>query len=115
MVVTLLHAAGTDNAPTTPGSDGSTHAGYGAVFAVREFRPMFAAHVLSMLGTVLAQVALAVLVFRETHSPVLTALVFALTVLPYAVSGALLSGIADRYPHAGCWSAATSSPPRAWP
>lgn len=59
---------------------------------------MFAAHVLSMLGTVLAQVALAVLVFRETHSPVLTALVFALTVLPYAVSGALLSGIADRYP-----------------
>jgi len=68
------------------------------VFSVREFRPIFAAHVLSILGTVLAEVALAVLVFRQTGSALLTGLVFALTCLPYALSGVLLSGIADRYP-----------------
>lgn len=73
-------------------------AGYGAVFMVREFRAIFAAHVLSMLGGVFADAALAVLVFRRTGSAPLTALVFALGFLPYALSGFLLSGIADRYP-----------------
>lgn len=68
------------------------------MFSVREFRAIFAAHVLSILGTVLAAVALAVLVYRQTGSPVLTGLIFALTYLPYALSGVLLSGIADRYP-----------------
>ena len=59
---------------------------------------MFAAHVLSILGTVFATVALAALVFDRTGSALLTALVFALTNLPYALSGVLLSGIADRHP-----------------
>ncbi|WP_433892805.1 MFS transporter [Streptomyces sp. CA-111067] len=87
-----------DEAPATQGSEKGTSASYGAVFAVREFRPIFVAHVLSILGIVLAEVAVAVLVFRKTGSPVLTALVFALSFLPYALSGLLLSGIADRYP-----------------
>ncbi|MFI0939762.1 MFS transporter [Streptomyces sp. NPDC021020] len=93
------------NTANTPGGDKENAAetaadavGYGAVFQVREFRPIFAAHVLSMLGGVLAEVALAVLVYAETGSAVLSALVFALTYLPYALSGLLLSGIADRYP-----------------
>ncbi|NUR93093.1 MAG: MFS transporter [Nonomuraea sp.] len=73
-------------------------AGYGAVFAVTQFRAIFTAHVLSVLGSVFAEVSLAVLVFRQTHSALLTALVFALGFLPYALSGVLLSGIADRYP-----------------
>lgn len=91
--------AGSDDAPTTPRSAGSTKTtGYGAVFQVREFRPIFAAHVLSVLGSVFAEVSLAVLVFRQTGSALLTALVFALGFLPYALSGILLSGIADRYP-----------------
>ena len=90
--------AASDKAPATQGSEKGTSTGYGAVFAVREFRPIFAAHVLSILGSVLAEVAVAVLVFRQTGSPVLTALVFALSFLPYALSGLLLSGIADRYP-----------------
>lgn len=89
--------AGSEDAPTTPGSESKT-IGYGAVFAVREFRAMFAAHVLSILGTVFATVALAALVFDRTGSALLTALVFALTNLPYALSGVLLAGIADRYP-----------------
>ncbi|MDL4813420.1 hypothetical protein [Actinomadura opuntiae] len=36
------------------------------MFAVREFRAVFAAHVLSVMGGVLAEVSLAVLVFRQT-------------------------------------------------
>jgi MFS family permease len=65
---------------------------------VREFRAVFAAHVLSMGGEVVAMIALSVLVFRLTGSPLLTALTFALGFVPYALSGTLLSGLADRYP-----------------
>jgi MFS family permease len=90
--------AGPDDAGAAHGNGQSAGAGYGAVFSVREFRPIFAAHVLSILGTVLAEVALAVLVFRQTGSALLTGLVFATEFLPYALSGLLLSGIADRYP-----------------
>ncbi|MFB4304337.1 MFS transporter [Actinomadura sp. NTSP31] len=68
------------------------------MFSVKEFRTIFAAHVLSVLGSFFAEVSLAVLVFRQTGSAPLTALVFALGFLPYALSGVLLSGIADRYP-----------------
>jgi MFS family permease len=90
--------AGSNDAPTTPGSGGSTGSKYGAVFAVREFRPIFAAHVLSIQGTIFAQVSMSVLVFEQTGSALLTSLVFALTFLPYALSGVLLSGVADHHP-----------------
>ncbi|BCJ29582.1 MFS transporter, partial [Actinocatenispora sera] len=71
---------------------------YGAVFAVREYRPMFVAHVISMLGTMVAEVALSVLVYRSTGSPFLTAATFAVGFVPYALGGTLLASIADRYP-----------------
>ncbi|MEW2576650.1 MFS transporter [Streptomyces syringium] len=73
-------------------------AGYAAVFAVREFRTVFAAHLLSLLGIVVGEIALSVLVYRLTGSPMLTALTFALGFLPYVAGGTLLSGMADRYP-----------------
>ncbi|MBD2897870.1 hypothetical protein amrb99_68370 [Actinomadura sp. RB99] len=66
------------------------------MFGVQEFRAVFAAHVLTVLGGVFAEVSLAVLVFRQTGSALLTALIFALGFLPYALSGVLLSGLADR-------------------
>ncbi|MEU8785113.1 MFS transporter [Streptomyces sp. NPDC048637] len=72
--------------------------GYRAVFAVPEFRFVFAAHLLSSLGVVVCEIALSVLVFRLTASPMLSALTFALGLLPYAVGGTLLSAVADRYP-----------------
>ena len=58
-------------------------AGYGQLFAVSEFRALYVARTLSLLGDQLARVALAVLVFRETNSAFMTALVYALTFLPY--------------------------------
>ena len=49
------------------------------------------------MGDQLARVALAILVFRETGSALITALVYALTFLPY-LGGLLLAGLADRRP-----------------
>ncbi len=50
-----------------------------------------------MLGDQLAQVALALLVFERTRSPLATAGVYALTYLPPIVGGPLLAGLADRF------------------
>lgn len=72
--------------------------GYRSVFAVREFRAVFAAHLLSLLGVVVSELALTVLVYDLTSSPLLSALTFALGMLPYLVGGTLFAGIADRYP-----------------
>ncbi|OKI98259.1 MFS transporter [Streptomyces sp. CB02058] len=77
-----------------PGGPG----GYRAVFAVREFRAVFAAHLLSLLGVVVSELALTVLVYDLTGSPLLSALTFALGFLPYIVGGTLFAGVADRYP-----------------
>ncbi|MFE0515944.1 MFS transporter [Streptomyces sp. NPDC058964] len=73
-------------------------AGYARVFAVPEFRAVFAAHTLSMLGVIVSEIALSVLVYDLTGSPLLSALAFALGFLPYLVGGTLLSGVADRLP-----------------
>ncbi|MFE5865417.1 MFS transporter [Streptomyces virginiae] len=72
--------------------------GYRSVFRVREFRTVFAAHLLSVFGVVVAEISLSVLVYRTTGSPLMSALTFALGFLPYVLGGTLLAGIADRYP-----------------
>ncbi|MFE2022201.1 MFS transporter [Streptomyces sp. NPDC059499] len=81
-----------------PPPAGKPAGGYGAVFAVREFRAVFAAHLLSLLGVVVSELALTVLVYELTGSPLLSALTFALGFLPYLVGGTLFAGVADRYP-----------------
>jgi MFS family permease len=70
---------------------------YRDVFAVGEFRALFAAHLQSVFGDQLARVALAVLVFERTGSPGLAALTYALTLVPDLVGGPLLAGLADRH------------------
>ncbi|MFD4133098.1 MFS transporter [Streptomyces goshikiensis] len=72
--------------------------GYRTVFRIREFQAVFAAHLMSVLGVVIAEISLTVLVYRLTGSPLMSALTFALGFLPYALGGTLLAGIADRYP-----------------
>lgn len=71
---------------------------YRNVLGVAEFRVIFAANVVSMLGSVVAAVALTVLVYQQTHSPALAASVMALSFLPYLVGGVLLGAAADRLP-----------------
>lgn len=70
---------------------------YREVFGVAEFRALFAAQVLSVIGDQFARVALTVLVFDRTGSAGLAALTYALTFLPDVLGGPLLSGLADRY------------------
>ncbi|WP_329301705.1 MFS transporter [Streptomyces sp. NBC_00659] len=72
--------------------------GYGPVFAVPEFRAVFAAHAFSLLGLVVSEITLSVLVYGLTGSPLLSALTFALGFLPYLIGGTLLAGVADRFP-----------------
>ncbi|GAA0413325.1 MFS transporter [Microbispora corallina] len=71
---------------------------YREVVAVREFRALWLGQGMSLLGDQLAQVALAVLVYSRTGSPLATAAVYALTYLPPIIGGPLLAGLADRHP-----------------
>ncbi|OLF17815.1 MFS transporter [Actinophytocola xanthii] len=75
--------------------------GYRGIFRSTEYRGLFAAQTVSMIGDQFARVALAVLVFDRTGSPAWTALTYGLTFLPDLVGGPLLSGLADRYPRRG--------------
>lgn len=71
---------------------------YSDVFAVPEFRSLWSAQLLSVAGDQFARVALTVLVYNRTHSPLLAALTYAVTIVPIFVGGVLLSGLADRLP-----------------
>jgi MFS family permease len=73
-------------------------ASWRSLFAVAEFRGLWAAQLLSLLGDQLARVALTVLVYDRTGSALLTGLVYAVTMLPWLIGGPLLSGLADRHP-----------------
>ena len=79
-------------------TDRAEQASYRDVFGLREFSVIFAANVVSMLGTVVAAVALTVLVYEQTRSPALAASVMALSFLPYLIGGTLLSAAVDRLP-----------------
>ena len=68
------------------------------VFAVREFRPLFGTFLLSTAGDELARVALTLLVYARTSSPLLAAATFAIGHLPWLLGGTVLSTLADRLP-----------------
>ena len=71
---------------------------YRSVFAVREFRALFAALLMYVLGFEFEILGLSVLVFARTRSPFLTALTFGAGFAPQALGGALFSSLADRLP-----------------
>lgn len=71
--------------------------GLTTVFAVGEFRVLWSADALSVLGDQLARVALTVLVYSGTGSGALAAAVYALTFLPALLGGVLLGWTADRF------------------
>jgi MFS family permease len=68
------------------------------VFAVREFRALWASYILSAAGDRLALVALTLFVYDRTRSPLLAAVAFAAGTLPYVIGALFLSGMADRFP-----------------
>jgi len=76
----------------------ATPRGYRSVLANREFLGLLISRVVSLVGDQLARVALTVLVFSRTGSPLLSAATYAATFLPAVVGGPLLGGLADRLP-----------------
>ena len=68
------------------------------VFAVAEFRALWAAQLLSVIGDQLARVALTVLVYDRTRSALLAAITFVASIVPTFVGGVTLAWLADRYP-----------------
>lgn len=75
-----------------------SRATFGQVFAVREFRALWAAQVFSVVGDRLALVAITVLVFDRSHSPLLTSAAYAAGYVPWLVGALALAGLADRFP-----------------
>jgi MFS family permease len=78
---------------------GKRAATFREIFATREFRAVYFATGLSWIGDFLAKAAVTALVFRQTHSAAITAATFAISFLPWAVGGPLLTALAERYPH----------------
>jgi predicted MFS family arabinose efflux permease len=91
----LAVAAGDPQPVTTPAS---RTVGYSAAWRVPGLRPVYVAHAVSMAGTVAAEVALSILIFQRSHSPLLSALVLVVSFLPYGLGGTVLSSLADRFP-----------------
>jgi MFS family permease len=71
---------------------------YRDVFAVREYRYLFAAYTLSLLGDQLSAIAVSYLVYTTTGSAALAAAAFATSYLAWLLGGPVLSGVADRFP-----------------
>jgi predicted MFS family arabinose efflux permease len=71
---------------------------YRSVFAAGEFRVLFAAQLMYVLGFQFELLGLSVLIFARTGSAFLTALAFGMGFAPQVVGGALFSALADRLP-----------------
>src|ERR1700744_1589313 len=68
------------------------------VFGVAEFRAVWFSEILSVTGDRLALVALTLLIYDRTKSPLLAALTYASGYLPWVVSGLFFADLADRQP-----------------
>ena len=68
------------------------------VFAVAEFRALWIAQLLSVVGDQLARVALTVLVYDRTRSALLAAITFVVSIVPTFIGGVTLAWLADKYP-----------------
>ena len=69
-----------------------------SVFAVREFRALWCSAILSVAGDRLALVAVTLLVYDRTRSPLLAAMAYATGYLPWVIGGLFLADLADRRP-----------------
>ncbi|MFI7076977.1 MFS transporter [Micromonospora sp. NPDC049903] len=68
------------------------------VFAVAEFRVIFASFGVFMIGETVKMLALSVLVYERTGSGLLAALAYVTGFLPHALGGVFLLALADRWP-----------------
>jgi len=81
-----------------PAPSPSARTTYGSVFAVGEFRVLFATLLMFVLGFEFEILGLSVLVYAQTRSAFWTALAFSMGFAPQALGGALFTALADRLP-----------------
>ncbi len=74
----------------------SGRVGYRQALESRQLKALCVGQLVSVSGNSIAAVALTVLVYQRTSSPLLASLTFSLAFLPYLLGGALLSGVVDR-------------------
>ena len=79
------------------GSDPERPATFRDVFAVGEFRAIYAASTLSWVGDYIARAAITALVYQSTHSVTYSAAAFAISYAPWLLGGSLLVSLAERY------------------
>jgi len=85
----VARGGATEQAAKTPFRD---------VFAVAEFRALWIAQLLSVVGDQLARVALTVLVYQRTGSALFASVTFVVSIVPTFFGGVTLAWLADRYP-----------------
>ena len=68
------------------------------MFAITEFRALWLAQLLSVVGDQLARVALTILVYSRTGSALLAAITFVASIVPNFIGGVTLAWLADRHP-----------------
>ncbi len=71
---------------------------FAQVLTVRSFRMLYTAALLSGLGDAVSRLAVAILVFQRSRSPLLTAVAYALTYVPWLVTAGRLGALGDRLP-----------------
>jgi MFS family permease len=71
---------------------------YRQVFAVREFRTLLAGFAVFLVSESMQMLALSVLIYVGTGSPLLAALAYVAGFLPQALGGTVLLAVADRWP-----------------
>jgi MFS family permease len=79
-------------------TDQAARTSFRDVFAVAEFRALWLAQLLSVVGDQLARVALTVLVYDRTRSALLAAITFVVSIVPTFIGGVTLAWLADNYP-----------------
>ncbi|MEV0274096.1 MFS transporter [Hamadaea sp. NPDC050747] len=85
-----------DGARKAPAQD-ERSATYREVLAGGEYRTVFTANMLSLVGDYFAKAAITALVFSQTGSPGLSAVAFALSYAPWLIAGPVLATLAERY------------------
>ncbi|WP_199487180.1 MFS transporter [Actinomadura logoneensis] len=83
---------------TTTSTTSPATVAYRDIFAVREFRVLFALRVILVGGDMVRMLALSVLVYQRTGSSLLAALAYTAEMFPYVIGGALLLSHTDRLP-----------------
>ncbi|QVJ01369.1 MFS transporter [Nocardiopsis eucommiae] len=78
--------------------DNKWRSSYRDVMAIAEFRSMWLAHALSMIGTNLLNITSSVLVYQLTDSAFAAGITLAVMFLPPILAGPLFSGLADILP-----------------